>query len=64
MILPKGILENTREIYAEVASYDVVPPEKIWQYWNGEYREHDSAGIWGSKLMSLLSLHNDLSKIG
>jgi len=35
MILPKGILENTREIYAEVASYPVVPPEKIWQYWNG-----------------------------
>ncbi|KAK5662918.1 hypothetical protein OQA88_6330 [Cercophora sp. LCS_1] len=34
MILPKGILENTREIYAEIASYDVVPPEKIWQYWN------------------------------
>lgn len=35
MILPKGILENTREIYAEVASYDIVPPEKICQYWNG-----------------------------
>ena len=35
MILPKGILENTREIYAEVASYNVVPPEKICQYWNG-----------------------------
>ncbi|KAK0633251.1 hypothetical protein B0T14DRAFT_560858 [Immersiella caudata] len=34
MILPKGMLENTREIYAEVASYSVVPPEKIWQYWN------------------------------
>jgi hypothetical protein len=34
MILPKGILENTREIYAEVASYPIVPPEKIWQYWN------------------------------
>ncbi|KAK3338634.1 hypothetical protein B0T25DRAFT_72297 [Lasiosphaeria hispida] len=34
MILPKGILENTSEIYAEVASYPVVPPEKIWQYWN------------------------------
>ncbi|KAK4453497.1 hypothetical protein QBC34DRAFT_208555 [Podospora aff. communis PSN243] len=37
MILPKGILENTREIYAEVASYPIVPPEKIWQYWNGKW---------------------------
>ncbi|KAK0628632.1 hypothetical protein B0T17DRAFT_160373 [Bombardia bombarda] len=34
MLLPKGFVENTREIYAEVASYPVVPPEKIWQYWN------------------------------
>ncbi|KAK3943147.1 hypothetical protein QBC46DRAFT_48673 [Diplogelasinospora grovesii] len=30
----EGIVENTREIYAEVASYSVVPPEKIWQFWN------------------------------
>jgi hypothetical protein len=37
MILPKGIVENTREIYAEVASYPIVPPEKIWQYWNGKW---------------------------
>ncbi|KAK3394267.1 hypothetical protein B0H63DRAFT_41556 [Podospora didyma] len=34
MLLPKGLVENTREIYAEVASYPTVPPEKIWQYWN------------------------------
>ncbi|KAK0703541.1 hypothetical protein B0T26DRAFT_504029 [Lasiosphaeria miniovina] len=33
MLLPMGILENTREIYAEVALYDTVPPENIWQYW-------------------------------
>lgn len=35
MLLPKGIVENTREIYKEVASYPIVPPEKLWQYWNG-----------------------------
>lgn len=33
--LPQGIFGNTQEIYAEVASYPVVPPEKIKQYWNG-----------------------------
>ncbi|KAL2023545.1 hypothetical protein VTK56DRAFT_2153 [Thermocarpiscus australiensis] len=33
-VLPRGFFENTREIYAEVASYPVVPPEKIRQYWN------------------------------
>ncbi|KAK4042154.1 hypothetical protein C8A01DRAFT_14177 [Parachaetomium inaequale] len=32
--MPLGFFENTREIYAEVASYPVVPPEKIKQYWN------------------------------
>ncbi|KAM7192368.1 hypothetical protein V8F33_008381 [Rhypophila sp. PSN 637] len=34
MLLPRGIVENTPEIYAEIASYPVVPPEKICQYWN------------------------------
>ena len=34
-IMPKGFFENTQEIYAEVASYPIVPPEKIKQYWNG-----------------------------
>lgn len=33
-ILPKGIVENTAEIYAEVASYDIVPPEKLREYWH------------------------------
>ncbi|KAL1839304.1 hypothetical protein VTJ49DRAFT_1667 [Mycothermus thermophilus] len=32
--IPLVIFENTREVYAEVASYPVVPPEKIKQYWN------------------------------
>jgi len=40
-VMPLGFFENTREIYAEVASYPVVPPEKIKQYWNG---------IWNSSL--------------
>ncbi len=35
MLLPKGIVENTAEVYAEVASYAVVPPEKIWEHWHG-----------------------------
>lgn len=34
-MMPLGFFENTQEIYAEIASYPVVPPEKIKQYWNG-----------------------------
>ena len=34
--LPVGFFENTQEVYAEIASYSVVPPEKIRQYWNGK----------------------------
>ncbi|KAK0669569.1 hypothetical protein QBC41DRAFT_302403 [Cercophora samala] len=61
MLLPKGIVENTREIYKEVASYPIVPPEKLWQYWNvytttsrklvdpTAYRlEHFWWHVWGS----------------
>lgn len=33
--MPEGFFANTHEIYAEIASYPVVPPEKIKQYWNG-----------------------------
>lgn len=35
MLLPKGLVENTAEVYAEVASYPVIPPEKIYEYWHG-----------------------------
>ncbi len=35
--MPMGFFENTQEIYAEVASYPVVPPEKMKQYWNGSW---------------------------
>ncbi|OIW31330.1 hypothetical protein CONLIGDRAFT_573704 [Coniochaeta ligniaria NRRL 30616] len=34
LILPEGFFRNTDDIYQEVASYPVVPPEKLWQYWN------------------------------
>jgi len=37
LILPEGFVRNTDEIYQEVASYPVVPPEKLWQYWHGIY---------------------------
>lgn len=35
IILPKGIVHNTREIYDEVASFEVIPFEKIHKYWSG-----------------------------
>ncbi len=35
-ILPKGFVENTAEIYSEVASFDVIPAEKLREYWRGE----------------------------
>ncbi|KAG5996631.1 hypothetical protein E4U52_006160 [Claviceps spartinae] len=34
MILPKGIVVNTKNIYQEVASYPIVPATKIWEYWH------------------------------
>jgi hypothetical protein len=40
MLLPKGIMVNTSDIYKEVASYPVVPPEKIWEYWHGTEAYH------------------------
>jgi hypothetical protein len=36
MILPKGFVINSDDIYKEVASYPKVPPEKIKEYWSGE----------------------------
>ncbi|KAK3335661.1 hypothetical protein B0T19DRAFT_407098 [Cercophora scortea] len=59
--LPSGLLETTNEIYAEVASYDVVPWEKIRQYWTvytttfkmlrdptSQRLEHFWWHVWGS----------------
>ncbi|TWU74406.1 hypothetical protein ED733_003129 [Metarhizium rileyi] len=34
MILPKGIVTNTTDIYKEVASYQIIPADKIWEYWH------------------------------
>lgn len=35
MLLPKGIVLNIDRVYKEVATYPVVPPEKIYEYWHG-----------------------------
>ena len=35
MMLPKGIVVNTTNIYKEVAGYPAVPADKIWEYWHG-----------------------------
>ncbi|KAK4086934.1 hypothetical protein Purlil1_8668 [Purpureocillium lilacinum] len=34
MMLPKGIVINTTNVYKEVASYPTVPADKIWEYWH------------------------------
>jgi hypothetical protein len=39
-MMPIGFVWNTQEIYAEVASYPVVPPEKIKEYWTGIRTAH------------------------
>ncbi|EFX01852.1 hypothetical protein CMQ_4923 [Grosmannia clavigera kw1407] len=36
-ILPKGIVANTSEIYAEVASYKIVPLERLREYWRAQF---------------------------
>jgi hypothetical protein len=35
MILPKGFVRNSDEIYQEVAKYPIIPPEKTREYWLG-----------------------------
>ncbi|KAM0561165.1 hypothetical protein ACHAPJ_003669 [Fusarium lateritium] len=34
MILPKGIVINSKNIYKEVADFPIVPPDKVWEYWH------------------------------
>ncbi|KAL4723990.1 hypothetical protein ACLX1H_008594 [Fusarium chlamydosporum] len=34
MILPKGIVTNSKSIYKEVADFPLVPPDKVWEYWH------------------------------
>jgi hypothetical protein len=36
MILPKGIVVNSSNIYKEVADFPLVPPDKVWEYWHGK----------------------------
>jgi hypothetical protein len=36
ILLPKGIVVNTKEVYAEVASHSILPTEKIRRYWHGK----------------------------
>jgi hypothetical protein len=45
MLLPKGLVVNTEDIYKEVASYPVVPPEKIWEYWHGNRELHETYSV-------------------
>ena len=36
MILPKGIVVNTEDVYNEIASHKLVPFDRVWQVWRGE----------------------------
>lgn len=36
-ILPRGFVGNTAEVYREVASFDIIPPEKLREYWRGMF---------------------------
>lgn len=36
MILPKGIVVNTENVYDEIASHKQVPFDRVWQVWRGE----------------------------
>ncbi|EAQ89794.1 hypothetical protein CHGG_06413 [Chaetomium globosum CBS 148.51] len=56
-MMPMGFFENTREIYAEVASYPVVPPEKIKQLFDpSAFRlENFWWHVWGSDRLRNLS---------
>jgi hypothetical protein len=33
MILPKGIVVNTEDVYNEIASHKLVPFDRVWQVW-------------------------------
>jgi hypothetical protein len=36
-ILPKGIVVNSQKIYDEIAAYDMVPKERVWEIWRGKF---------------------------
>ncbi len=54
MILPKGFVENTDEVYAEVAAYSIIPADELIKYWKGTVSILPSSCLW--KASSLLSL--------
>jgi len=43
-LLPLGLIETTRDIFLEVASYSILPTEKIRSYWNGMLNNHHQGG--------------------
>lgn len=57
MLLPKGFVTNSEDIYKEVASYPVVPPEKIREYWGGKRAPiwPPAAGVWHRESRLLVS---------
>lgn len=49
MILPKGIVVNTKEIYHEIAGYQFVPADRVWKIWRGKARDytcHQILTLW------------------
>jgi hypothetical protein len=36
MILPKGIVVNTKDVYQDVANHRVIPMDEIRKYWHGQ----------------------------
>jgi len=66
MNFPEGFFRTTEEVFEEVASYPLVPGEKLWQYWNGIYHmaglhkaKTDSANAWLSVYTTTYRRGND-----
>lgn len=64
ILLPKGIVVNTKDVYAEVASHAVLPTEKIWRYWHGKsaaclVRLKASFGLTADSTCAIASVHHD-----
>jgi hypothetical protein len=53
MILPKGIVTNSENIYKEVADFPIVPPDKVWKYWHGKHIVFPHVFSHGSHLLSV-----------
>jgi len=49
-ILPEGFFRTTEEVYEEVANYPIVPPEKLYEYWqgiHGSWRHRSTRAVLG-----------------